>query len=178
MDSADALRYPIGPFEPRTTWNQNHLDRWIDIIQACPENLRAATRGLTDTQLDTPYRPGGWTVRQLVHHVMDSHANAYIRFKLGLTEDTPRITAYDQDAWAALPDSRTLPIEGSLRGLEAIHERWVAVLRAMRIEDFDRTIDHPESGILSLGVLVQNYRWHSQHHVAHVTSLREREFSM
>jgi len=170
----EELRFPVGRFDPVDTWTRNDIDRWIDVIAACPDNLRAAVRSLTDEQLDTPYRPDGWTVRQVVHHVLDSHMNALIRIKLGLTEDTPRITAYDQDAWSALADYR-LPIEGSLAALEGVHERLVVVLRKMEMADYDRKIDHPENGVVSLGWMAQMYRWHSLHHVAHITELRDRE---
>jgi hypothetical protein len=145
----------------------------IDALAVAPEALRAAVHGLTDAQLDTPYRPGGWTVRQLVHHVADSHMNAYIRFKLGLTEDNPRIKPYDQDAWVALADS-TLPVAVSLDLLAALHLRLVTLLRAASTDAFSRTIDHPENGPMTLDQMLGVYSWHGPHHTAHITSLRER----
>ena len=131
-------------------------------------------RGTDDAQLETPYRPDGWTVRQVVHHVPDSHINAYIRFRLGLTEDAPRIKTYAEARWAELPDARDLPVDVSLDLLDALHGRWVALLRAMRIEDFERRLDHPEIGIVTLETMLRLYAWHSLHHVAHIARLRER----
>ena len=137
--------------------------------------MREAIRGLNEKQLDTPYRDGGWTVRQVVHHVPDSHLNAYTRVKLALTENAPTIKPYDEAAWAALPDSRSTPIETSLRMLEALHERWTGLLRSMKPEDFQRRFTHPEHGkTFTLDWLVAMYAWHGRHHVAHITSLRER----
>jgi uncharacterized damage-inducible protein DinB len=167
-------RYPIGKFQ----WSdgevtaQERAER-ITQIAECPARMRAAVDGLTDAQLDTPYRDGGWTVRQVVHHVPDSHMNAYVRFKLGLTETEPTIKPYEEDRWARLPDARTAPIELSLAILDALHERWVLVLRAMRDTDFARTIKHPESGVQTLDRVLALYAWHGRHHVAHVTSLRK-----
>jgi hypothetical protein len=174
------LRYPIGRLQMEETTDEpgdsglGSRREWIDQIERCPAQLRAAVQGLTDEQLDTPYRPGGWTVRQVVHHLPDSHMNAYVRFRLGLTEETPRIKAYLQEPWASLPDARTAPVGLSLDLLDALHRRWVALLRALGPEDFRRTIDHPESGLLTLGQLLSSYAWHGRHHVAHVTSLRGR----
>lgn len=167
-------RYPIGRFEWKggEATPSERLER-IQQIAACPSGLRAAVRGLDDKQLDTPYRAGGWTVRQVVHHVPDSHMNAYVRFKLGLTEDSPTIKPYEEDRWAQLPDSRSAPIEGSLDLLEHLHARWVTVLRAMRDTDFSRTIKHPESGVQPLDRMLALYAWHGKHHIAHVTSLRQ-----
>ena len=165
-------RYPVGKFtfQPRPTAE----DRagFISKITACPRDLRQAISGLDSTQLDTPYRDGGWTVKQLVHHVFDSHANAYIRFRLALTEDAPRITAYDEGAWAELPDSFSTPVAVSLDLLDGLHLRWVSMLKSMNDEQYERTLDHPESGPLSLDKMLQLYAWHGAHHVAHVTTLR------
>jgi hypothetical protein len=136
--------------------------------------MRAAVRTLNEQQLDTPYRPDGWTVRQVVHHVPDSHLNAYIRTKLALTEDNPRITAYDEAAWAELEDSRTTPVETSLTLLDMVHDRWVRVLRVMTPGDFARTLMHPDNGQMTLDHVIALYQWHSQHHVAHITGLRAR----
>jgi hypothetical protein len=143
-------------------------------LAALPERLRAAVAGLTDEQLDTPYRPGGWTVRQVAHHVPDSHANAYVRFKLALTEDTPRIKTYDEALWAELPDARTGTTEPSLRLLEDLHERWVRLLRAMTPADFARGYRYPESEeVITLARVAGLYGWHGKHHPAQVTTLRQ-----
>jgi uncharacterized damage-inducible protein DinB len=167
-------RYPIGKFQwsGGTATAKERADR-IAQIAACPADMRAAVRGLDDAQLDTPYRDGGWTVRQVVHHVPDSHINAYVRFKLGLTEDMPTIKPYEENSWAQLPDSRTAPIGMSLAILESVHARWVLVLQAMGDADFARKINHPESGAQTLDRVLALYAWHGRHHVAHVTSLRE-----
>jgi len=171
----DELRYPTGRFARPDSLTADQRRAAIETIVATPSKLRAAVRGLGDSQLDTPYRPGGWTVRQVIHHVPDSHANAYCRFKLALTEDTPTIKPYDESAWAKLEDSRTTSIETSLTMLDVIHDRWVRILRAMSPEDFSRRLNHPENGIMSLDQLLTMYAWHGPHHVAHVTRLRERE---
>jgi uncharacterized damage-inducible protein DinB len=136
--------------------------------------MRAAVAGLSDEQLDTPYRDGGWTVRQLVHHVPDSHLNAYTRFRLALTEPEPTIKPYDQAAWAELGDSRTAPIAMSLLLLEALHQRWVALLESLAAGDFERRFRHPEIGLVTLGEVLGMYAWHGPHHVAHITALRHR----
>src|SRR6476620_9464894 len=141
-------------------------------IAAAPEHLRTAVAGLDDAQLDTPYRPGGWTVRQVVHHVPDSHLNAYTRIKLALTEDEPTIKPYEEARWAELPDARTGPIEISLALLEALHRRWVLLLRELQPADFTRQFRHPEHGrAMSLDEVLALYAWHGRHHVAHITSL-------
>jgi uncharacterized damage-inducible protein DinB len=146
----------------------------INAIRGAAAAFRAAIEGLTDAQLDTPYRPGGWTVRQLAHHLPDSHLNAYVRFKLGLTESHPTIKPYDQAAWAGLPDA-TGPVAPSLDLLTALHQRWTLVLESMSETDFARTINHPEAGSLRLDQLLAMYAWHGRHHTAHVTSLKERQ---
>jgi uncharacterized damage-inducible protein DinB len=169
-------RYPIGRFTYERPLTEAEREAAIDAIAECPMRLRAAVAGLNDAQLDTPYRDGGWTVRQVVHHVPDSHLNAYTRFKLGLTESRPTIRPYDEAAWAELEDGRTGTIDVSLGLLAALHHRWVRVLRAMRAEDFARTIYHPEYGKeMSLDMLLAMYAWHGRHHTAHVTELRRRE---
>jgi transposase len=169
------LRYPIGRFESRTELTPDERRERIDEIAAAPSRLREAVRGLGDAQLDTPYREGGWTVRQVVHHLPDSHLNAYTRLKLALTEETPTIRPYDEALWARLEDVRVTPIETSLTLLASLHERWVGLFRTLRAEDFGRTFRHPEhSGIQTVDWLVAMYAWHGRHHVAHVTSLRER----
>lgn len=168
------LRYPVGKanMEPRLTDEERR--EMIDQIEQAPARLRAAVEGLTEEQLDTPYRPEGWTVRQVAHHVPDSHMNAYIRFKLALTEEEPPVKTYEEALWAKLPDVASVPVEVSLVLLESVHRRWVAVLRAMSAADFERTLRHPDFGVINLNQLLGMYSWHGRHHVAHVTSLRER----
>ncbi len=168
------LRYPIGEFSYPGEETADERRRAIDEIEATPVRLRAAVQGLSPQQLDTPYRPGGWTVRQVVHHVPDSHLNAYTRFKLALTEDEPTIKPYDEARWAELADVRTAPLGVSFRLLEALHQRWVLLLRSLRPEDYRRTLRHPERGVMSLDQTLCYYAWHGRHHVAHITSLRER----
>jgi uncharacterized damage-inducible protein DinB len=171
----DELRFPTGRFVRPESLSDDQRRAAIETIAATPANIRAAVRGLSDAQLDTPYRPGGWTVRQVVHHVPDSHANAYCRFKLALTEDVPTIKPYDEAAWANLEDSRSTPIETSLTMLDVVHDRWVRILRAMATSDFGRKLNHPENGVMTLDQLLALYAWHGPHHTAHVTRLRERE---
>jgi hypothetical protein len=167
-------RYPVGKFRVEGEITADRRREWIDEIAQAPARFRGQVQGLTDAQLDTPYRDGGWTVRQLAHHVPDSHMNAYVRFKLGLTEDDPPIKTYEEARWAELPDSRATPVESSLTLLELLHERWVGLLRSMTDEQWARTIQHPEWGSLPLENLLALYAWHGRHHVAHVTRLRER----
>ncbi len=172
------LRYPIGKFEWIPLRDESAMAKGraqhIEVLSKLPAQMRAAVRDLSPEQLDTPYRPEGWSVRQVVHHVPDSHLNAYIRFKLALTEDEPTIKPYREDAWAKLPDVVTTPIEVSLQMLAALHSRWVNLLVAMKPADFARTLKHPERGLLSLDEMLAMYAWHSQHHLAHITALRER----
>jgi hypothetical protein len=168
------LQYPVGRFEfPREVSSEDRA-RFIQEIAETPANLRAAVTGLSAEQLDTPYRPGGWTVRQVVHHVPDSHMNSYVRFRLALTEDEPTIKPYDQSGWAELADARTAPIETSLTLLESLHERWVLLLRSLSPADLRRQFTHPELGVVSLEKNMALYAWHRRHHVAHINSLRER----
>ncbi len=169
------LRYPVGPFEFEGTLSNEQRRILIDQIAATPERMRAAVEGLDNEQLNTPYRPEGWTVRQVVHHVPESHLNSYTRFKLAVTEDEPTIKPYLEDRWAELDDARTAPVELSLNLLDALHSRWVWFLRSLRDEDFRRTFRHPELGIVTLDKNLALYAWHGRHHVAHITSLRERE---
>ena len=171
----DELRYPTGRFARPDVLTPDQRRASVETIATTPAQMRAALRGLTEPQFDTPYRPGGWTVRQLVHHVPDSHANAYCRFKLALTEDTPTIKPYDEAAWALLEDSRTTPVETSLTMLDVLHDRWVRLLQAMSPTDFARRLNHPENGMMNLDQLLALYAWHGPHHVAHITKLRERE---
>ena len=168
------LRYPVGKHQRPETLNAAQRQAAIETIAAAPRAMREAVRGLDDAQLDTPYRPEGWTVRQVVHHVPDSHMNAYTRTKLALTETTPTIKPYDESAWAMLEDSRSTPIETSLTLLEMLHDRWVRILRSMNAADFARTLNHPENGVMSLDQLLALYDWHSRHHVAHIVNLRQR----
>jgi hypothetical protein len=171
----DDLKFPTGRFESlgRPLTAEERADR-IAAIGAHPTNMRAAVAGLDDAQLDTPYREGGWTVRQVVHHVVDSHVNSYIRFKLAVTEHNPRIVTYDQSAWAELADGKSAAVETSLAILDALHARWVAFLRARSDGDFSRTVQHPEWGHISVDFLLEVYGWHCAHHEAHITRLRER----
>lgn len=167
-------RYPVGPFQRKETISDNERNVLIQQIAEAPAKLRAAVQGLTQKQLDTPYRDGGWTVRQVVHHLPDSHMNAYIRFKLAVTEDQPTIKPYKQQLWAELDDATRAPVEYSLSLLEALHERWVMFLQSLKPTDFARTLHHPESGVQTLDAVLQLYAWHGRHHVAQITSLRER----
>jgi hypothetical protein len=167
-------RYPIGQFSFNGELTDGQKAAHLDHVEQAPVQLRAAVRGLTDKQLDTPYRDGGWTVRQVVHHVPESHMNSYIRFKLALTEEEPIIRPYMEDRWAKLPDANTAPVELSLVLLEVLHKRWMLVLRAMKPEEWKRTFRHPEIGLMTLEKALALYSWHGRHHVAHVTSLRER----
>ncbi len=168
------LQYPIGPFEWPSEVSTDDSRRFIDQIEATPRNMRAAVTGLSEQQLDTAYRPGGWTVRQVVHHVPDSHLNSYLRFRLALTENEPTIKPYDQSRWAELTDARTAPVELSLALLESLHKRWVLLLRSLSATDLSRKFRHPELGEVTLGKNLALYAWHGRHHVAHITSLRER----
>ncbi len=169
------LRYPIGKFERRDSLTPDERRTLIDQIAAAPQRMRDAVRGLSNAQLDTPYREGGWTVRQVVHHVPDSHLNAYVRLKLALTEESPTIKPYDEGEWAKLPDSVKTPAETSLQLLESLHERWTTLLRSLGPSDFQRTFRHPDHpGAMPIDVLVALYAWHGRHHAAHITSLRER----
>ncbi len=165
-------RYPIGRFSfPESTTPEQRRE-WIREVAEAPARLRAAVEGLSGEQLDTPYRPGGWTVRQVVHHLADSHINSFVRFKLALTEDAPTVKTYDEALWANLPDASTTPIEPSLVLLEALHGRWVRMLESMTETDFSRTFRHPEIGMIRLEQYLALYAWHGKHHVAHITSLR------
>ena len=168
------LQYPIGRFEWRGPNSDADRQRYLDEIEQAPARMRVAVARLSDSQLDTPYRPGGWTVRQVVHHVPDSHLNSYVRFRLALTEENPTIKPYDESRWAELTDARTAPIEISLVFLESLHARWILLLRSLRPEDFAREFRHPELGVVSLDKNIALYAWHGRHHVAHITSLRER----
>jgi hypothetical protein len=169
------LRYPIGPFQNVGTTSEAQRASFVQQIAETPEHLAAAVRGLSDEQLDTPYRPGGWTARQVTHHVPDSHLNAYIRLKLALTEESPIIKPYEEHLWAELADGRRAPVAVSLALLTPLHERWVMVLRSLSSGDCGRTFVHPERGVMTIDELIAMYAWHGRHHVAHITSLRERK---
>jgi uncharacterized damage-inducible protein DinB len=169
------LRYPVGKYAKCEALTPAQRAEAIDQIAATPSKLRDAVAGLSQQQFDTPYRPGGWTVRQVVHHLPDSHMNSYVRLKLALTENEPTIKGYEEQLWAELADSRDTPVEVSLTLLEALHQRWGILLRSLRPEDFSRTLRHPALGVMPIDNLVNLYAWHGRHHVAHITALRERE---
>ena len=168
------LRFPIGEFDWTQTVAPERRSQLIDEIAVAPEKFREAVRGLNDPQLDTPYRPDGWTVRQVIHHVADSHMNSFIRFRLALTEEQPAVKGYNEKEWAKLHDSHTLPVEVSLQLLEALHGRWVDMLRSMTTADFERSFHHSERGLIRLDTNLALYGWHSRHHAAHITGLRTR----
>jgi len=167
-------RYPIGKFKFERPPDREQREKFIDDIAQTPAALRAAVKGLTPAQIETPYRDGGWTVRQVVHHVPESHMNAYIRFKLALTEHAPTIKPYMEDRWANLPDVHSTPVEVSLSLLDSLHERWVHLLRGLQPQDWNRTFNHPELGSMPLEKNLALYSWHGRHHVAHITELRNR----
>ena len=168
------LRYPIGKFTYNEPLNEEQRQVFCEQIAEAPANLRAAIKGLSEKQLEAPYRPDGWTVRQVVHHVPESHMNSYIRFKLALTEDDPTIKPYAEDRWAQTPDVRATPLEVSLALLESLHDRWVRLLRLLGPDEWKRTFRHPELGSMTLEKTLALYAWHGRHHVAHVTELRKR----
>lgn len=170
----ESLSYPIGPFSPKEHITPEERGRLIDDLSAQPAMFRAAVAGLTQEQLDTRYRPGGWTVRQVIHHVPDSHLNSYVRFKWAVTEDNPAIKVYDQSAWGETKDSLEGDIEPSLSLLEALHERWTAWLRTLSEDDWKRTFQHPELGPVGLEKNLQLYAWHGEHHLAHINGLKDR----
>jgi uncharacterized damage-inducible protein DinB len=170
------LQYPIGKHQPSPNSSSEDRVAAIAVLEALPTQLAAAVHGLSDAQLETPYRPGGWTVRQVVHHVADSHMNAYARLRLALTEDWPTIFAYDQSAWAALPDTQSVPVAVSLQIIDGVHQRLVATLRGVPDADWPaRGYMHPENGRQTLEQVLPHYAWHSRHHLAHVVNLRERQ---
>jgi uncharacterized damage-inducible protein DinB len=168
------LRYPIGKFERVSNLRPEQRGQFIAAIAETPARLAAAVAGLNREQLDTPYRPEGWTVRQLIHHIPDSHMNAFIRFKLALTEDEPTIKPYDEALWAELRDAKETPTQVSLALLENLHTRWVILLRSLAPADWARKFRHPEIGTMTLDDLLALYAWHGRHHVAHITALRNR----
>jgi uncharacterized damage-inducible protein DinB len=168
------LRYPVGRYQAPDVVTKDQRNTWITELSSLPENLKQAIAGLSEAQLDTPYRPGGWSVRQVVHHLPDSHINCYVRFRLALTEPSPLIKPYEEAAWAELADAKTGSAALSLSLLEALHQRWVALLKTLTKEEFARTFRHPELGEVRLDWALGLYAWHSRHHVAQITGLRER----
>jgi hypothetical protein len=170
----DDPRYPTGKFTFDPDITDDKRRRWIDTIRETPAKLRAAAEALTEAQIDTPYRDGGWTARQVIHHVPESHMNAYVRFKLALTEDNPTIKPYNEDAWSKLKDVPRVPVTTSLDLLDALHARWVALLETMTPADFARPLVHPEQGPVTLDRFLQMYAWHGPHHTAHVHIVRAR----
>jgi hypothetical protein len=174
MTDSQDLRYPIGRFIPPTISDPAIRAEHTTSLRMLPSTLQAAVSGLTHSQFDTPYRDGGWSVRQVVHHIADSHANAYIRCKLALTEDWPTVKTYDEAAWARLSDSQ-LPVDGSLAMIGALHERWVNLFESFSEAEFQRGYIHPENGRQDLETVLALYAWHSRHHTAHITSLRSRQ---
>jgi len=169
MADLDRLRYPVGPFERlKAPLDRAARTALIDIVEHAPERFRRLATGKSDRALDTPYRPGGWTVRQVLHHVPDSHLNAYVRMKLAVTEDTPAVKTYDETRWAELHEARTAPVEMSLALLESLHRRWVLFMRGLSDADFSRAVMHPEWGRIDVAELLALYSWHCRHHEAHV----------
>jgi uncharacterized damage-inducible protein DinB len=168
------LRYPVGVYRKPEAIGAAEREGFVEEIAATPVGLRSAVRGLADSQMDTAYRDGGWTVRQVVHHLPDSHLNAYVRFKLALTEEQPLIRTYEESLWAELPEARSAPVGMSLVLLEAVHTRWVASIRCLPAAAFERTYPHPVMGLMSLNEQLAHYAWHGRHHIAHITALRRR----
>jgi uncharacterized damage-inducible protein DinB len=168
------LRYPIGKFSYDGHLTEDQKRAFLDDVAETPKNLRAAVQGLSAAQLDTPYRPGGWSVRQVVHHVPDSHLNSYVRFKLALTEDEPTIKPYAEDRWAELADTKATPVEVSLTLLDSLHDRWVRLLQSLTPKEWKRTFRHPDLGAMTLEKTLALYAWHGRHHVAHITALRKK----
>ncbi|HUA15726.1 MAG TPA: putative metal-dependent hydrolase [Verrucomicrobiae bacterium] len=169
------LRFPIGKFHSEGPPDEQQKTLFLQQIADTPANLRAAVKGLSEVQLGTAYRPGGWTVRQVVHHLPDSHLNSYIRFKLALTEDEPTIKPYAEDRWAELADTGNTPIGVSVALLDSLHDRWVHLMRSLSPAEWKRSFRHPERGVMTLEETLALYAWHGRHHVSHITSLRERE---
>jgi hypothetical protein len=168
------MKYPVGKFERPELVTPEMRHEYLAILEAAPAAFRAAVKGLDDRQLDTPYRDGGWTVRQVIHHMPDSHMNSYMRFRWALTEEAPAVKGYPEDKWAELFDARSAPIEPSLALLENLHFRWVMLLKSLTDADFARTFVHSELGPVRLDTNLALYAWHSRHHTAHITQLRER----
>ena len=167
-------RFPIGEFKRPDRLSDAERATAILKVEATPATLRAALAGMSDAQLDSTYREGSWTLRQVVHHLADSHVNSYSRFRLALTENHPTIKPYDEGKWAELEDARAMPVEVSLMLLDSLHARWVRLLRSLKPSDFDRTIDHPENGTMTIDQLLALYAWHGDHHIAHINMARKR----
>lgn len=172
MDSLETLRFPIGRWQPIADPAPEQYREWIDRIEQAPIELRSAVDGISEAELETSYRPGGWTLRQVVHHLPDSHMNAYIRFRMALTEDEPTVKPYNEAAWAELPDGKSAPIDLSLDLFEQIHNRLVILLRSLDSEAMKRRFIHPEDGTLTIAETVGVYAWHGDHHIAHIRSAR------
>lgn len=170
----EKLKYPIGKYQLEDIIDKASIDRWIREIEMLPQKLSDAVNGLSADQLQTPYRPDGWTVQQVIHHVADSHMNAYIRFKLALTEDKPMIKPYEEKLWAELPDAKLVDINVSLDLIKSLHKRWSTLLRQLSEEELNKEFLHPESGMKNLKETVCNYAWHGNHHLEHIISLKER----
>jgi hypothetical protein len=167
-------RYPIGKFDKNINETKEMLSEFINTIETLPSQLRKEVENLSEQQLDTPYRDGGWTIRQVIHHLPDSHINSYVRFKLALTEDNPQIKTYEEHLWAELQDTFKTPIEVSLNLLESLHKRWAILLRSLTDEQFEKTFQHPEWGNIALNKTLALYSWHSKHHLAHITELKKK----
>lgn len=168
-------RYPIGKYTPPENVTPAMRQQAISTIAEAPAKLRGSVKGLNDAQLNTPYRDGGWTLRQVAHHVPDSHMNAYVRFRLALTEQEPTIKPYEEARWAELEDAKSAPVDISLSLLDCLHDRWVRMLRSLKAEDFARTFRHPDHGVRTLDWMLFLYAWHGQHHTAHITELRKQK---
>lgn len=168
-------RYPVGKYQVPADVTPAKRDEAIREIEVAPQKIRGAVSGLNDAQLDTPYREGGWTARQVVHHVADSHMNAYIRWRLAMTENEPTIKPYEESAWAKLEDAENAPVEVSLKLLDPLHERWVRLLRSVKNDEFARTFRHPDHGVRSLDWMLFLYAWHGNHHTGHITELRKQK---
>ena len=168
------VRYPIGKFDMGIKVTSELVSSWINELEVTPRNLRKSVDGLEDWQMDTPYRDGGWTPRQIVHHIADSNMNSYVRFKLAVTEEEPVVKGYNETEWSRLVDARTAPVESSLILLDGLHVRWVIFLRSLSEKDLVRCFVHPDSGRVPLGLNIGAYAWHGQHHMAHIMGLRER----
>jgi len=175
MNAAEEVRFPVGDFVIDPVVTDEKRRGWIAEMAQAPENLRVALAGLSDDQLDTCYREGGWTLRQVIHHLADAHINGFVRFKLALTEDNPPIKTYEETLWAETIDGREAPVELSLKLLEALHERWIILLDSLRESDFAKSFSHPQRGAMTIDKAIQLYAWHGVHHAAHITGLRERK---
>ena len=170
----ESLKYPIGKYQVEEASDKASVNKWIKEIETLPKKLKAAVKGFNARQLNTPYRPEGWTVRQVIHHIADSHMNAYIRFKLALTEDKPMVKPYDEKLWSELPDINLVDVKVSLDLIKALHKKWSTLLKELDENDLNREFIHPESGTKKLRETIGNYAWHGNHHLGHITSLKER----